>query len=362
MRERYSLCHNGSGKSTQHVVLDLKGSGITYEVGDSIAVFPVNDPKVVEKTLTAMHASGDELVSDKNNPETIALTTYLTKNANLTDISRKLLTEVGKKQPDGRIDTLLEDKELLKDYQNTHEVWDFLQEFPQARFSPQELVDLLMPMLPRFYSIASSQLEVGEEVHLTVALLNYVAGGELRLGVCTHYLCNLVPLNEPVVPVYIQPHKGFTLPENDDTSIIMIGPGTGVAPFRAFMQERIKKGGKGKNWLFFGEWKMSENFFYGEYWRGLEKQGLLRLDTAFSRDQEYKVYVQHKMRAHGADLFKWLQEGAVLYVCGDAHRMAKDVDASLHEIVKDFGHMTEEEAKAWIKNLRNEKRYLKDVY
>lgn len=359
--ERYSLCKSGSQKNTQHIVLNIKDSNITYEVGDSVAVFPINDPQLVEKTLLAMNATGSEQITDKHG-QTTDLRTHLTEKANITDISRKLIGEVLKKTTDPELEAVEKDHDLLKTYQNTHEVWDLLQKHPQAKFTPEELCGLFMPLLPRFYSIASSMKEVGDEIHLTVAFLNYYTSGHLRLGVCTHYLCNLAPIHEAVVPIYIHPHKGFTLPSNPETPIIMIGPGTGIAPYRAFMQERALSGIKGNNWLFFGEWNRAYNYFYENFWEDLIQKDILKASLAFSRDQDYKVYVQHRMKEEGAELYRWLQNGAIVYVCGDAHHMAKDVDAALHDIVKEHGHMTDEEAKTYIKELRHNKRYLRDVY
>lgn len=366
--ERYSLCKPGSEKNIAHVVLNLKGSGINYNVGDSVAVQAVNDPEMVRKTLAALHATGNEIISDKHSGEPIPLNEYMTKKCNLSEVSRKFISEMAKRQTDPakkeRLEYLLADgqKEALKEYQAAHEVWDALQENPECVFSPQELAHLLMPLLPRFYSIASSMAEVGEEVHLTVAELIYETNGFVRRGVCTHYLCQLAPLNKKVVPIYIQPSHGFVPPEDGNAPMIMIGPGTGVAPYRGFMQERLKKGATGLNWLFFGEWHKDLQFLYGDYWEELAAAGSLKLATAFSRDQEHKIYVQHRMMEHGAEFFKLLEEGAHVYVCGDAHRMAKDVDAALHHIVQKFGGGDEVFAKDYVKKLKAAKRYLRDVY
>lgn len=368
IKQRYDLCETCPEKNTLHIVLDLKGSGITYNVGDCVGVFPVNDALLVSRTLEALHATGDELITDKRSGETHLLRDFLKIKANLTEVNRKLLKEIVERQscPDKRnaLEKLLDAdrKEELKNYLHGRHYWDVLNEHHEVRFSLQEFCDMVMPLLPRFYSIASSQKLVEDELHLTVKLLSYDAHGHLRKGVCTHYLCSLVPEEESIIPLYIQPHSGFTVPEDPDASIIMIGPGTGVAPFRAFMQERVATGAKGKNWLFFGEWRQQHNFLYGDYWLHLEKEGLLKVDVAFSRDQEEKVYVQHRILEKGDELFQWLQEGAYLYVCGDAQRMAKDVEEALHQIAMTHGQMSEEEAKAYIKQLRKNKRYLRDVY
>lgn len=368
MKERYSLCGLGSEKDTQHIILDLKDSGMTYSVGDSIAVFPHNDPQTVRKTLHAMNAIGEEVVLDKHGEEAYQLEEFLKFKANITEVNRKLVSEICFRQTNPEKKDFLEKlqsedhKDAFKDYLVNRYVWDLLQENPEVSFVPQELCNLLMPMLPRFYSIASSNRVVGDEVHLTVALLRYHTNGYQRLGVCTHYLCNLAPLYEPVIPIYIQPHHGFTLPEDSNASIIMIGPGTGVAPFRAFMQERMAKNCLGKNWLFFGERNEKTDFFYKDYWLELVDRGKLRLNVAFSRDQNYKIYVQDRMKEQGADLFQWLEEGSYLYVCGDAQYMAKDVEAALLQIIQKHGKKDEIEAKQYLKALRAHKRYLRDVY
>lgn len=369
IKERYALSKPGSSKNTQHLVLDLRGSGLTYEVGDSIGVFPRYDPEIVAKTLKAAKATGQEWIQIKQTQEWMALADFLAVKGNITDVSPKLLKEVHARQIDADkkhdLEVLLEEnnREALKTYLGRHEVWDFLLTHAEVTFTAQELADLLMPMLPRFYSISSSQRYVGEEVHLTIAPLEYESSGHKRRGVCTHYLCELVEIGDPVVPVFIQPSHGFRLPGNVEAPMLMIGPGTGIAPFRAFLQERIlHHRTKGKHWLFFGEWNRSYDFFYEEDWRLFQTHGHLRLDLAFSRDQEEKVYVQHKMFEQGEELYSWLEEGAYLYVCGDAQRMAKDVEATLHGIIQEYGQRDAQGAKEYIKLLRQQKRYLRDVY
>lgn len=368
IKQRYDLCETCPEKNTLHIVLDLKGSGITYHVGDCVGVFPVNDHLLVSQTLEALHASGEELIHDKRSGEISLFRDFLKIKANLTDINRRLLKEIAERQTSPQKRQVMEEllqpehKEDLKRYLHGRHYWDVLMEHHEVQFGVQEFCDLVMPLLPRFYSIASSQKAVNDEVHLTVKLLAYEAHGHTRKGVCTHYLCTLVPAEESIIPLYIQPHSGFTVPEDPDAAMIMIGPGTGVAPFRAFMQERIATGARGKNWLFFGEWRKEHNFLYGDYWLSLEKEGILKVDLAFSRDQEEKIYVQHRLIERGDELFHWLQEGAYLYVCGDAQNMARDVDEALHQIVMLHGKLSEAEAKAYLKELRKNKRYLKDVY
>jgi sulfite reductase (NADPH) flavoprotein alpha-component len=368
VKERYSLSKPGSDKSTVHVVLDLKGSDLTYTVGDSVAVQPKNDMEIVEKTLKSINATGDEMVSDKHNENIYPFREFLELKVDLSDVSKKMITVVAAAQTNASkkeaLDILLAEgnREKLKEFQSSREVWDFLEENREVALTPQELVQVLQPQLPRFYSIASSQAVVGDEVHLTVAELVYETNGYTRRGICTHYLCKLAPLDEAEVPVYIQPSNGFTLPEDLSANLIMVGPGTGVAPFRAFMQERFARDDTGKNWLFFGERYRDRTFFYEEEWEGWQRSGLFRIDTAFSRDQEHKVYVQHLLLENGKEVYEWIKNGAYFYVCGDAKEMAKDVDAALHKIVETYAPCTEIEAKEYVKAMRKSGKYLRDVY
>jgi sulfite reductase (NADPH) flavoprotein alpha-component len=286
----------------------------------------------------------------------------------LAEVQKKFLVELALKQTNpekkARLEFLISEgqRESLKEYQAAHEVWDTLAENEEVHFTPEEFCHLLQPLLPRFYSIASSMSKVGNEVHLMIADLNYETNGHVRRGICTHFLGQLAEINSTVIPVYIQPSNGFTLPEDDTIPIIMIGPGTGVAPYRAFMQERQARQAMGVNWLFFGEWHKATEFFYEEDWKTFCLKDNLRVETAFSRDQEHKVYVQHLMLDHGKEIFDLLESGAYLYVCGDAHRMAKDVDAALQLLIKVHGNLEETDVKDYIKKLRASKRYLRDIY
>lgn len=367
IKEKIKLTKPGSKKETHHIVLDLKGSNLTYQVGDSIGIYPRNHPIILEKTLSALKTTGKELVVDKEGRDWV-FKEWLEKKANLREVSRRFLGEVAERQTNlikkHELQVLLEsqEKEHLKAYLETHEVWDLLKKHSEVNFSAQEIVALLMPLLPRLYSISSFQPAVGEEVHLTVALLKYQSGSEDRHGICSHLLCHHAPLLEEKLPIYIQSSHGFTLPAADDAPMIMIGPGTGVAPFRAFMQERLHRKALGKNWLFFGECNQAYDFFYEEDWRSMEASQKLKLSLAFSRDQEHKVYVQHRMLEEGEELWRWLQNGAHLYVCGDAKRMAKDVETTLQIIIEKHGQKESAEAKALIKQMRADKRYLRDVY
>ncbi len=368
VKTRHTLCRPGSQKETQHIEIDISGSNIRYSVGDSIAVVPSNDPELVRRVLATQGARGDEMIVEPKTLRQVSFSEFLLHHANLADCTRKMIDEIAQRlssgsKKDDYCKLLSEEGGAdLKEFLKGRDVLDLLEESGQACLSPQELAGLLKPMMPRFYSISSSQNAVGDEIHLTVVLQRWEAKGRVRQGVCSHFLCAQVPLNDAVVPIYLHPHRGFTLPEDMAVPLIMVGPGTGIAPFRAFMQEREFHGAHGKNWLFFGEWNRAHHYFYQDFWEKLEKHGKLRVDLAFSRDQESKVYVQHKMLENGKEIFKWLQEGAYFYVCGDASRMSKDVELALHEIVKAHGGFSEERAKEYVKELRHQKRYLKDVY
>lgn len=365
IEERYLLSKPGSKRHTYHIVLNLEGSGFTYAVGDSIGIFPKNDPDVVAKTLKAMKASGAEIIQEKNSENKIPLLDFLTFKANLGQFSRKLVGEIAARQTNAEkkelLDRLLGDAhhDALKAYQEQHHLWDLLAEHHEVSFGVQELCMMLMPMLPRLYSIASAQDAVGDKVHLTVSHLIYKSNGFERQGVATSYLCEREPMLQAEIPVFIQPHHGFTLPANAKAPLIMIGPGTGVAPFRAFMQQRLHDNASGENWLFFGEWNQDFDFFYEDFWPTVPN---LRVTTAFSRDQESKIYVQHRMMERGEELYEWIQRGAYIYVCGDAQRMAKDVDLALHKIIETFGKLDTESARKAMKQLRADKRYLRDIY
>ncbi len=345
IRKRELLTREGSEKRVVHFEVDISGSGIHYKVGDSVGIWPQNRPELVEAVLKRVGFQGDERVTARGGEE-MGLRDFLGQRANLARGTKKLLAAGWQNGRD------VEGLDLL----------DILQELPRVAWHPQQLIDLLQPLLPRFYSIASSPLVHPNEVHLTVAAIEYDERGRRRHGVCSHYLERMVPLGEACVPLYLQPSKDFTLPEEGEKSILMIGPGTGVAPYRGFLQQRLAAGARGKNWLIFGERNAATDFFYEEFWRQHEKSGQLKLDLAFSRDQSQKVYVQHRLQEQAAQVWRWLEEGAIFYVCGDAKRMAPDVDEALRKIIGEQGGKDEQAVHAYVKQMRADKRYLRDIY
>jgi sulfite reductase (NADPH) flavoprotein alpha-component len=361
VKERALLTGPTSTKKTYHVVLTVEDPQFHYQIGDSVGVLPHNDPDLVERILHKISATGEETIFDSRTQAHYSFKDYLLARANLSRINStlfKLLCERG--IPSDL--TLSEHKAQLTVHLNTYTLLDLLQMHEPATLTPTELCSGLMPLMPRFYSIASSQKVFPHEVHLTVSHVSYTANGQMRFGVGSHFLCDLATLHQTPVPIYIQPSNHFTLPADPTTPIILIGPGTGIAPFRAFLQERLATQAPGRNWVFFGERNRAADFYYEDYWTQLEKLGHIRLDLAFSRDQAEKIYVQHRMLESKKLLWSWIQEGAVIYVCGDALKMAKDVDATLQSIIAEEGAMNQEEARQYLKTLRAQKRYLLDVY
>jgi sulfite reductase (NADPH) flavoprotein alpha-component len=360
------LTGEGSNKETRHLEINLSGSGLAYEVGDSLGVFPKNDAELVEGILTNQGFTGDEQVTNPDG-KTVSLREALTKDFIITEPSKQLLQVLPEKDSSSAfLKDLLDpgSKNHLDDYVWGRDVLDLLEEFTAAKFTPEELVKVLRKLQPRLYSIASSQKAVGESVHLTVAVVRYQPerSSHLHLGVCSTFLAERAEGNGKV-PVFVHTAKHFRIPENPDMPTIMIGPGTGIAPFRAFLQERKARGAKGKNWLFFGEQQAASDYFYREEFEGWQSEGVLtKFITAFSRDQAHKIYVQHRMLENAAELYEWLENGAIFYVCGDAARMAKDVDTALHQIVEQAGSKSAEQAKEYVDALKKEKRYRKDVY
>ena len=360
------LTADGSNKDTRHFEITLSGSGLAYEVGDSLGIFPKNDDELVEALLKNQGFSGEEQVTNPDG-KTVSIREALTKDFIISEPAKQLLQALPAKDSSSAfLKDLLDpgSKSHLDVYLWGRDVLDLLEEFTAAKFTPEEFVKVLRKLQPRLYSIASSQKAVGESVHLTVAIVRYQPerSSHLHRGVCSTFLAERAD-GDGKVPVFVHNAKHFRVPENPDVATIMVGPGTGIAPFRAFLQERKATGAKGKNWLFFGEQKAASDFFYKEEFASWQADGVLnKLVTAFSRDQAEKIYVQHRMLEHGAELFDWLENGAIFYVCGDASRMAKDVDTALHQVVEKVGSKTTEQAKEYVDALKKEKRYRKDVY
>ena len=356
----------GSEKDTRHFELDLDGSGLIYECGDSIGVFPKNDPELAQEILHALHATGDEMVpGNEGTPK--PLRTVLIEDYQITQPSKQFIQAIAERGGEAAA-FLREMMDPLRKHDLEAYLWgmeyiDFLHGHPSIHFTPEEFVKLLRKLQPRLYSIASSQKAHPAAVHLTIAVVKYESHGRKRKGVASTFIAERVG-ESGRVPVFVHTAKGFRLPEDKSTPIIMVGPGTGVAPFRAYLQDRKATGATGKNWLFFGEQRRGSDFLYEEEFTALQGEGVLtRFDTAFSRDQAHKVYVQNRMTENAAEIWKWIdQEGAHFFVCGDASRMAKDVDAALLKIVETEGGKTPDEAALYVEELKKVKRYKRDVY
>jgi len=352
-----------SQKDTRHFEIDLTGWGLNFEPGDSVAVYPTNDPNLVKEIIRALGTTGDE-------PVPAAKTTKPFREALLRDYSITQPTPKFLKAIAERASAAPMLKELLRpdrkhDLENYlwgAEVIDFLLEHPSVKLRPEEFVGLLTKLQPRLYSVASSLRVFPDQVHLIVDVVRYESRGRARQGVASSFLAERA--DKAPVPVYPSSAKHFHMPEDQTLPLIMIGPGTGIAPFRAFLQERQALGAKGKNWLFFGSQREKCDYAYKEDWERFTAKGFLtRLDCAWSLDQAHKIYVKHKMLENAAEIWKWIDgEAAQFFVCGDARRMAKDVDAALRKIVQEQGGKSVDEANAYVEKLKTDKRYKRDVY
>src|SRR6266480_709651 len=358
------LNEGNRNKETRHHEISLAGSRMSFEPGDSMAVCASNDPPLVEEIIRALGATGDEIVPAGKN-ETAPLRQALLRNYSITTPTPKFLKAIVERASAAPLlEELLrpDHKHDLQVYLWGMEAIDFLLQHPSAKFTPEEFVGLLTKLQPRLYSVASCLRVFPESVHFIVDVIRYESHGRLRKGVASTFLAERA--DDVPIPLFPSVAKHFHLPENPDTPIIMIGPGTGVAPFRAYLQERKAAGAKGKNWLFFGAQHEKCDFAYGEEFAALKKEGILtRLDCAWSRDQPEKIYVQHRIMENAAEIWKWLDaEGAHFFVCGDARRMAKDVDAALRKIVREQGGKNIDEANEYVEKLKSDKRYKRDVY
>nr|WP_176466147.1 assimilatory sulfite reductase (NADPH) flavoprotein subunit [Vibrio metoecus] len=348
-----------SGKDVHHIEIDLADSGITYQPGDALGVWYENRPQLVDALLDSVGLSGNEQVQVDG--ETLSLHSALTHYYEITAANPQLVAQFAELAQSEKLTSLAQDKEALREYATRTQVIDVLRE-EKVTLSAIQLLSLLRRLTPRLYSIASSQSEVGEEVHLTVGVVEYEYKGEQRLGGASSFLAHQLEEGAPV-KVFVEHNNNFKLPSDDNAPLIMVGPGTGIAPFRSFIQERENRGAAGKNWLLFGDRTFTQDFLYQVEWQKYLKSGVLnRLDVAFSRDQHEKVYVQHRLLEQAELVWQWLQEGAYFYVCGDASRMAKDVHQALITVVEQQGGLSREQAEEYVSELRKAKRYQRDVY
>lgn len=357
----------GSEKETRHIELELE-PGMEYTPGDAVGIVPENRPSEVAEVLEKLHFKGDERVLDHYKVE-ISLEEALRTRLAIGKLTRSAVNAYAKVAPESvpnfstlKSLTLPENRAAAEEYIWGREFIDLITEYPGGITEPQQLFTVLARLTPRMYSIASSQAWVKDAVHTIVRVVRYTSYNRDRQGLCSGHLGERAP-EGCTMPIFLHANNNFRLPENPDTPVIMVGPGTGIAPFRAFLQHRKVHGHKGENWLFFGEQRRASDFLYREDLEGMFKDGILtRFDTAFSRDQAHKIYVQDRMRENAAELYRWLERGAHLYVCGDANRMAKDVEAALLEAIAKGLNGTPEAAQEYLVAMKKAKRYQTDVY
>ncbi|MGK6371441.1 NADPH-dependent assimilatory sulfite reductase flavoprotein subunit [Klebsiella pneumoniae] len=348
-----------SEKDVRHIEIDLGDSGLRYQPGDALGVWYQNDPQLVKELVELLWLKGDEPVTVEG--KTLPLSEALQWHFELTVNTATIVENYATLTRSESLLPLVGDKAQLQQYAAATPIVDMVR-FSPAQLDAEALIGLLRPLTPRLYSIASSQAEVESEVHVTVGVVRYEIEGRARAGGASSFLADRVE-EDGEVRVFIEHNDNFRLPANSETPVIMIGPGTGIAPFRAFMQQRAADGAQGKNWLFFGNPHFTEDFLYQVEWQSYVKEGLLtRIDLAWSRDQQQKIYVQDKLREQGAELWRWINDGAHIYVCGDANRMAKDVENTLLEVIAEYGAMDAEAADEFLSELRVERRYQRDVY
>jgi sulfite reductase (NADPH) flavoprotein alpha-component len=401
--ENYILNGEGSRKETRHIVFELGDSGLDYKVGDALGVVAENPPHIVEELLSVQGWDRDASVTTHNGERTLydalkkdfevhmankkfvqSLAEKVVSsgmNISMSMVSRSrnnstwvasseektppsLLPSSPSDDPASKVEAINADTKAVEDYLWTRDYIDIMREF-DVKYSPEEFLELADRLKPRLYSIASSHDAHPEFVELTVGIVRFEYNGRARGGLCTQFMADEIDMSGAPIGVFMSPTKSFILPEDKDTDIIMVGPGTGIAPFRAFMEQRVHDGGTGKNWLFFGDQSEKTEFYYKdeiESW--IDEGHLYRFTTAWSRDQEEKIYVQHRLKEHGAEIWEWFERGAYFYICGDKQYMAKDVHRALIQIAIDHGGMSEEDATHFIEKtmMREEKRYLRDVY
>ncbi|MED4729792.1 sulfite reductase subunit alpha [Aneurinibacillus migulanus] len=354
----------GSSKETRHIELSLKGSDLSYVPGDCLGIIPENDPELVAVLLEEMKWDAKMDVTINKQGDTLPLKEALTTHFEITLLTKKIIQQAAELTENEELQKLVSNENInqLKEYIDGRDLLDLLRDFGPWKASAQEIVSLLRKIPPRLYSIASSISANPEEVHLTIGAVRYTAHGRERKGVCS-VLCAERLQEGDTLPVFIQQNKHFNLPESQDKDIIMVGPGTGIAPFRSFIQERAVNEATGRSWLFFGDQHVASDFLYQNELEKYQKDGVLtRLETAFSRDTAQKVYVQHKMLENSKELFEWIENGAYFYVCGDKQYMAKDVHNTLINIIEKEGVMTREAAEAYLNDMQKQGRYQRDVY
>lgn len=360
--ENINLNGRGSNKETRHIEFLLDNFGEEYEVGDCLVVLPQNDPALVELLMSTLGWDPGDQIQISEDGDTISLEEALTSYFEITKLTKPLLQNVAAYFDNEALEDKVQDSEWIQNYIEGRDFIDLLNDFPPEELEPEDLYQILRKLPPREYSISSSYQSLPDEVHITVGAVRYNTHGRDRSGVCSVQFAERIQPGD-TVPIYLKRNPNFKFPKDGDTPVIMIGPGTGIAPFRAHMQEREEYGYKGNTWLFFGDQHFTTDFLYQTEWQEWLKDGVLeKMNVAFSRDTDQKVYVQHRIAEHSKEFNEWLEKGASIYICGDEKNMAKDVHQAIRNVLVKEQNLTEEDAESYLKQMKKDKRYQRDVY
>ena len=360
--EKINLNGRGSNKETRHIEFLLDNFGEEYEVGDCLVVLPQNDPALVELLMSTLGWDPGDQIQISEDGDTISLEEALTSYFEITKLTRPLLQNAAAYFDNEALEDKVQDSEWIQNYIEGRDFIDLLNDFPPEELEPEDLYQILRKLPPREYSISSSYQSLPDEVHITVGAVRYNTHGRDRSGVCSVQFAERIQPGD-TVPIYLKRNPNFKFPKDGDTPVIMIGPGTGIAPFRAHMQEREEYGYKGNTWLFFGDQHFTTDFLYQTEWQEWLKDGFLeKMNVAFSRDTDQKVYVQHRIAEHSKEFNEWLEKGASIYICGDEKNMAKDVHQAIRNVLVKEQNLTEEDAESYLKQMKKDKRYQRDVY
>lgn len=360
--ENINLNGRGSNKETRHIEFLLDNFGEEYEVGDCLVVLPQNDPALVELLMSTLGWDPGDQIQISEDGDTISLEEALTSYFEITKLTRPLLQNAAAYFDNEALEDKVQDSEWIQNYIEGRDFIDLLNDFPPEELEPEDLYQILRKLPPREYSISSSYQSLPDEVHITVGAVRYNTHGRDRSGVCSVQFAERIQPGD-TVPIYLKRNPNFKFPKDGDTPVIMIGPGTGIAPFRAQMQEREEYGYKGNTWLFFGDQHFTTDFLYQTEWQEWLKDGVLeKMNVAFSRDTDQKVYVQHRIAEHSKEFNEWLEKGASIYICGDEKNMAKDVHQAIRNVLVKEQNLTEEDAESYLKQMKKDKRYQRDVY
>ena len=360
--ENINLNGRGSNKETRHIEFLLDNFGEEYEVGDCLVVLPQNDPALVELLMSTLGWDPGDQIQISEDGDTISLEEALTSYFEITKLTRPLLQNAAAYFDNEALEDKVQDSEWIQNYIEGRDFIDLLNDFPPEELEPEDLYQILRKLPPREYSNSSSYQSLPDEVHITVGAVRYNTHGRDRSGVCSVQFAERIQPGD-TVPIYLKRNPNFKFPKDGDTPVIMIGPGTGIAPFRAHMQEREESGYKGNTWLFFGDQHFTTDFLYQTEWQEWLKDGVLeKMNVAFSRDTDQKVYVQHRIAEHSKEFNEWLEKGASIYICGDEKNMAKDVHQAIRNVLVKEQNLTEEDAESYLKQMKKDKRYQRDVY